>query len=93
MNILFYITNYPGYGGIEKITNILSDYLFQQGHNIHILSFTTNCNVSNKLMSLNAKVTFMPDKNNFLSEINKSFLDLRSVSICRGLSKRSAAKA
>ena len=76
MNILFYITNYPGYGGIEKITNILSDYLFQQGHNIHILSFTTNCNVSNKLMSLNAKVTFMPDKNIFLSEINKSFLSI-----------------
>lgn len=42
MKILFYQHRYPEFGGIEKVTEILSRYLVEKHYNISILSFIQN---------------------------------------------------
>ena len=42
MKILFYLHRYPDFGGIEKVTDIISNYLLNKGYNISILSYTFN---------------------------------------------------
>mgnify|MGYP001190213336 FL=1 len=48
MNILFYLHRYPEFGGIEKVTEILSNYLVNKGYTISILSFIQNPSAFNK---------------------------------------------
>jgi len=38
MNILFFLDRYPEYGGIEKVTTRLAEYLTGQGHRVLIFS-------------------------------------------------------
>ena len=75
MRILFYITSYPGYGGIEKVTTILSNYLSANGIEIEILSFKNQAESLLEELSHNVKVTFVPDSSNFVSDINRNFID------------------
>ena len=42
MNILFLLSNYPGFGGIEKVTTYLISYLREKGYSLSILAFGTN---------------------------------------------------
>lgn len=42
MKILFYLHHYPNFGGIEKVTEILSQYLAKKGHQIALLSYIQN---------------------------------------------------
>lgn len=42
MKILFYLHRYPEFGGIEKVTEILTQYLEEKGHQISILSYIQN---------------------------------------------------
>ncbi len=39
MNILYYIGNFPGFGGIESVTTVLSNYFVNQGDKIFVYSF------------------------------------------------------
>lgn len=39
MNILFYLHNYPNYGGIENVTTAIANYLSYHKHNVSIYSF------------------------------------------------------
>ena len=38
MNILFILTNYPGVGGIEKVTTLLANEFSKRGNNVYIVS-------------------------------------------------------
>ena len=40
LNILFYLYRYPGWGGIETVTTIVTSELIRRGHNIFIISET-----------------------------------------------------
>ena len=42
MRILFILTNYPGFGGIEKVTQYLTNYLYAKSIDITIVAFGTN---------------------------------------------------
>lgn len=42
MKILFYLHHYPDFGGIEKVTEILTRYLVEKEHQIAILSYIQN---------------------------------------------------
>ena len=75
MRILFYITSYPGYGGIEKVTTILSNYLSANGIEIEILSFKNQAESLLEELSRDVKVTFVPDSSNFVSDTNRNFID------------------
>lgn len=75
MRILFYITSYPGYGGIEKVTTILSNYLNANGIEVEILSFKNQAESLLEELSRDVKVTFVPDSSNFVSDTNRNFID------------------
>ena len=38
MNILFYLSRFPGYGGIETVTELIGNRLIDKGHHIFILT-------------------------------------------------------
>lgn len=38
MNILFYLSRFPGYGGIETVTELIGNRLIDKGHHISILT-------------------------------------------------------
>lgn len=62
-SILFYITRYPGYGGIENITTLLANHLLMIGYKVSILSFIQQDEI-NLLNQLNHNVSFykLPNK-------------------------------
>lgn len=70
--ILFYITYYPGYGGIEKVTTFLSNYLIES-YQVYILSFTQRTNDILYQLKKDIHLIYMPDKE-FLSTKNINFL-------------------
>lgn len=74
MKILFYITFYPGYGGIEKVTTVLSNYLSANGIEVEILSFKNNTESLLEELSQDIKVSFMPDCKDFVSDTNRNFI-------------------
>lgn len=59
MKLLFYLHRYPEFGGIEKVTEVLSEYLVNRGYNISILSYIQNIRTFNK----NNKISYykMPE--------------------------------
>lgn len=58
MNILFYLSNYPGYGGIEKVTTILANYFVTKlGYSVSILSVKQS-NEDELLTELDRSVRF-----------------------------------
>ena len=74
MNICFisYRENNPFIGGIEKVTNILSNELVARGHNVtHVSLINTN---SYKKYTPACEEFFLPDKNDIQTETNKTFL-------------------
>jgi glycosyltransferase involved in cell wall biosynthesis len=56
-SILFYISRYPGFGGIEKVTTILANYFINYDFEIAILSFTQQNEIS-LIEELDSKVHF-----------------------------------
>ncbi len=74
-NILFYITNYPGYGGIEKVTTILANLLAKNNYNIFILSFHNGAKELMNEINTDIKVFFLPNENNFNSQENNIYIN------------------
>lgn len=75
-SILFYITRYPGYGGIENITTLLANHLLMIGYKVSILSFIQQDEI-NLLNQLNHNVSFykLPNKANINAKENQYFLN------------------
>lgn len=73
-NILFYITNYPGYGGIEKITTILANCLIKNNYNIFILSFHNGDKELLNEINPNIKLFFPPNQDELLTEENNLYV-------------------
>ena len=42
MKILFILTNYPSFGGIEKVAKYITNYLCNHEFEINIVAFGTN---------------------------------------------------
>lgn len=55
MKILFILTNYPGFGGIEKVTQYITNYLCGHDFEISIVAFGTNA--PNLSIGLHAAIT------------------------------------
>lgn len=58
MKILFYLYRYPGYGGIETVTRIISSELIKHGHEIIIVSESWQENVQD--VAFNLKIQHLP---------------------------------
>lgn len=71
--ILFFITYYPGYGGIEKVTTFLANYL-SATFEVYILSFQKKTDELSYQLKNDVHLIFMPDKS-FLSTNNLNFLN------------------
>jgi len=72
--ILFFIHRYPAYGGIETVTTVLANYLFENGYEVGIISQIQED--ENLLEKLNGRIRFfrLPNKRNMYSEDNTNFL-------------------
>lgn len=73
--VLFYITNFPSYGGIEKVTTYLANALDKLNYQITILSF--HCGAEELLCSLNQniKCVFVPNQEQYICEENTLFIN------------------
>ena len=72
MKILFFLNRYPEYGGIEKVTEVLSDYLAFRGHNISILSLISN---ESAIKAKNPRISyFCTPSNSFVSKENSCYI-------------------
>jgi len=72
MNILFYLIRYPGIGGIERVTSLISNRMCEDGHNVSILSVMHQDVCAGNTQ---AKVYFMPDENDWLSPENFAYAE------------------
>ena len=72
MNILFYLTRYPGIGGIESVTTIIATALQKNGHNLIILSHLKGCDVSEKIPF---DVLYMPNEKSWVNHENVRFAE------------------
>ena len=75
-NILFYISRYPGYGGIEKVTTILANYWSKViGWKVYILSVQAqDLNLLSEL-DKDIKVYFLPKPHEISSSENIDLLN------------------
>lgn len=74
-SILFYIARYPGYGGIEKITTLLANYLSSEKlHQVSILSYHQQAE-KELLTGLHTNVSFfkLPNPNRIDTPENQSY--------------------
>ncbi len=73
MKILFFIHRFPGYGGIETVTTVIANFLYEQGYNVRIISFIQED--EELLEKLNKKITLyrFPNQHNTLSIENEDF--------------------
>lgn len=71
MKILFYLHQYPNIGGIEKVTEIVADYLSEKGHQISILSYIRNPTI--KVNNPNITYYVMPEQT-FVSRKNTEYI-------------------
>lgn len=72
MNILFYLHQYPGFGGIETSTSILGQYFYAHGCRVYILAHKKSHNTYYTGAAEDIiPVIYMPDKNRLVSRENK----------------------
>ena len=76
MKILFILTNYPGFGGIEKVTQYLASYLVTKGYDISILSFGTNASFLLSVLDPSIRVDYVPQKAVYRSKKNTEYINL-----------------
>lgn len=75
-NILIILENYPAYGGVERVTTLLANYLCEQGYSISIAA--TNHHSNEDLLDLlntNVRCFHLPYKQKTNSKINREYLD------------------
>lgn len=82
MNILFYLNRFPGWGGIETVTELIGSKLAESGHDIHILSHRHQDRPSELLNK--ASFHTMPDGKSLSSRENMEFAVrlIRDFDIC-----------
>lgn len=73
MNILFILTNYPGFGGIEKVTNYITSFLINR-YNITILAYGTNQPSLIDMTLGSFHLEYMPEPYAYASLKNTDFL-------------------
>lgn len=73
MNILFYLHRFPGFGGIETVTELIGCYLSNRGHCITILA-ALHQERESELMHL-ASYFRLPDADDLNSESNYEFAE------------------
>jgi glycosyltransferase involved in cell wall biosynthesis len=79
MNILFYLSRYPGYGGIEKVTTVLVNYFVNTlGYNVSILSVEQDDD-ENLLQELDSTVVI------YKLPFSKNLLTLRNVELLNSI--------
>lgn len=74
MNILFLLTNYPGFGGIEKVTTYITSYLYDKGYNISILAYGTNAPTLIVSIPKGIVLNFVPEPTDYTSKKNTAFV-------------------
>lgn len=71
MNILFYLSRFPGYGGIETVTEIIGNRLIDMGHHICILTHVKQDRPS--VLINRSDYFFMPEEGEWGSTKNRTF--------------------
>ena len=74
MQLLFFLTNYPGYGGIERVTTILANELTRQGVGVSILSAHNLLGKRPEDLHQSVALHHLPRPKCLLSGANKRFL-------------------
>lgn len=75
MNILFLLSHYPGYGGIEKVSEYIATYLLRHGYNIVFLSYGTNAQSLIGSTPEGIQLYFLPKPLNYVSNENTAFIN------------------
>ncbi len=73
MNILFYLFRFPGWGGIETVTEVIGSRLIEKGHQVFILSHEAQDRASG--LTGDNHCFQMPDKKRCVSVANLSFAE------------------
>lgn len=73
MNLLFYLHRFPGYGGIETVTELIGNYLICKGH--HVALMVTESQERQSLLIQNATYFKLPDSKDLCSEENRVCAD------------------
>ncbi len=74
MKLLFLLTNFPGFGGIEKVTDFICSYLVSKGFDVTILAFGTNQPSLLENASGRFNLMFMPEVQGYTSRVNTDYL-------------------
>lgn len=74
MNILFLLSNYPGFGGIEKVTTYLTSYLKGKGYSLSILAFGTNAPQLIDELPKDIKIVFVPEPHQYNNVNNTAYI-------------------
>ena len=74
MNILFLLSNYPGFGGIEKVTTYLTSYLKGKGYSLSILAFGTNAPQLIDELPKDIKIDFVPEPHQYNNVNNTAYI-------------------
>ncbi len=76
MNVLFYIANYPGFGGIEKVTTYLANGFVAQHHKVTLLTFApTHNRATTQDLDPSVDLLCMPCQTNIEAESNRIFVN------------------
>lgn len=73
MNVLFYLTRFPGFGGIETVTELIGNQLADEGVNITILTHLAQQRDSALLNKVEYHI--MPDESSYYSKANLEFAE------------------
>lgn len=71
--ILFYLTRYPGYGGIESVTSLVIERLTQFNVSVSVMSYLEQYNPN--ILLDNIKLYHMPDQGKWDSDINCKYAE------------------
>ncbi len=72
MNILFYLSRFPGWGGIESVTEMVGNRLFELGHQLSILTHVQQERPSQLIR--NVRYYLMPDTGQWDSVNNREYV-------------------
>lgn len=73
MNVLFYLTRFPGFGGIETVTELIGNQLTSDGVNFTILTHLAQQRESALLNKVEYHI--MPDESAYYSKENLEFAE------------------
>lgn len=71
MKILFYLTRFPGFGGIESVTELVGNRLCDDGYEVSILTHLTQSRQSD--LSNRCDIYIMPDAKKWSSRANINY--------------------